>query len=156
MEVELYFIPRSAIRTPCAYLSHFPRLVITLRRLRPKFEASGGFEPHDGHQIPYLYSKRLLSVFFLSCTENPRTPRAYMYTICDKNQLLKVNIGKVIAGQGHSRIYHTILKTAKSTFVPGFSILRESTVYFDHFDSSRSYQVLRIAEVDRGEAKSSI
>jgi hypothetical protein len=79
-----------------------------------------------------------------------------MYTICDKNQLLKVKIGKVIAGQGHSRIYHTILKTAKSTFVPGFLILRESTVDFDYFEGSRSYQVLRIVEVDRGEAKLSI
>jgi hypothetical protein len=40
------------------------------------------------------------------------------------------------------RIYHTILKTVKSAFVPGFSILLESTVDLDNFPSLPSWQIL--------------
>jgi hypothetical protein len=39
-------------------------------------------------------------------------------------------------------IYHTILKKAKSTFVPGFSILPNEQ-YFDNFPSVPDCQMLR-------------
>jgi hypothetical protein len=42
------------------------------------------------------------------------------------------------------RIYPTILKTAKSTFVPGFSILLESTVDLENFPSFPSWQILKL------------
>jgi hypothetical protein len=46
-------------------------LIITLRELRPKFEASGGFESRSRfHRIPDLYSKRLLRIFFLAVLES--------------------------------------------------------------------------------------
>ena len=52
-------------------------------------------------------------------------------------------------------IYHTILKKAKSTFVPGFLILPNEQCNFEYFGASRSCQVLDLVELDRGEPKSS-
>jgi hypothetical protein len=45
---------------------------------------------------------------------------------------------------GPPRIYRPILKTAKSNFVPGFSILLEATVDLEMFQSLPSWQILRL------------
>jgi hypothetical protein len=53
-------------------------------------------------------------------------------------------------------IHRTILKTAKSIFVPRFSILPEANSKFSRFGASRSCQVLKVSSLGRGEPKSSI
>ena len=54
------------------------------------------------------------------------------------------------------RIHRTIQKTAKSIFVPKFSILPKVNRKFSRFGASRSCQVLKISSSCRGEPKSSI
>jgi hypothetical protein len=58
----------------------------------------------------------------------------------------KTTLRKFSAG-----IYHTILKKAKSTFVPGLPTFPNEQEDFDHFADSSCCQVLRLASSRPGE-----